>query len=503
MKLPRIYLLFIFFMTNSLMHGLAQKPSIDTIVLGKWPEIQNPMISSDGKYSLYFVENAKPGIKTLFIASNDGGWNIQIPETKSAAFSGNGRLAFYLHSGDSLTILDLKKHAIRNICKVSGFKVAESNISECIAYLQPAQSNKSNKLVVRDLATAKKSEVFDVNFFRFSKDGKIFLVSQAIKQAGKEDNEALDWIDLDSGKSTEIWKGVRSTNWRFDDSCRTLAFIAKDEGGIDANYSVFFYSERMKCAKKVGIESSDVASKGFSIEEDQRLFFSKEGDKLIFTMVKNKVVNPFSNTYSNVNIWNYSALRTPADGPSPTEISFVALLNSDKILQLTQEGEKLDGDHLFSFENYVVAYRRPLWKNYLNGRSDESWYIVSTNNGERKLLIERQDIQKCLTSPDERFVIWFNPDSLNYFSYEVVSGQIRNISYRVKVPLYDMDALKVGDKYCWYEIGGYNIQEGSVYIEDKYDIWKVDLQGLRAPVNMTNSYGRINQVVFEFLNEAD
>src|SRR5580693_8363363 len=176
MNLIRFYLL-LFFLINkcNMIIARAQKPPLDTALFGKWPEIQQPMISNDGRYSTYIIKNETPGNDYLHIISNYTNWEFKVVAGHSPFFCCSSEFLFFLKPHDSLGILDLKKHKIEYLCDIKSFETPETGASGWLAYLSDSQVN---KLVVRSLKTGEDHVFDDVTSYRFSKDGKILLVQE-------------------------------------------------------------------------------------------------------------------------------------------------------------------------------------------------------------------------------------------------------------------------------------------------------------------------------------
>ncbi len=49
------------------------------------------------------------------------------------------------------------------------------------------------------------------------------------------------------------------------------------------------------------------------------------------------------------------------------------------------------------------------------------------------------------------------------------------------------------------EIGKWSKDDKYVFMFDEYDIWKIDPSGKEMPVNITNGYGKRNQIVLRFI----
>jgi len=91
---------------------------------------------------------------------------------------------------------------------------------------------------------------------------------------------------------------------------------------------------------------------------------------------------------------------------------------------------------------------------------------------------------------------------MNYFSYEISSGLIRNITKTIHTSWLDnnRDDLPLS-KWNSRGIGGWITKTHSVLIYDKNDIWQIDLKGTKAPVNLTNGFGSRKKIKFNLETE--
>ena len=65
------------------------------------------------------------------------------------------------------------------------------------------------------------------------------------------------------------------------------------------------------------------------------------------------------------------------------------------------------------------------------------------------------------------------------------------------MPLYD-ELNDVPDDPSPYGIAGWMDDEKHVLVYDRYDIWSLDLDGIESPVNISNSFGRNNNLRFRY-----
>jgi hypothetical protein len=84
----------------------VSKPPLDFSILGKWPSVNNPKISNDGKYVIY--TNKEDERQTLIIKSTETAWEKQIrgASSNNSVFTENSRYVI-TKIKDSLLIIKL------------------------------------------------------------------------------------------------------------------------------------------------------------------------------------------------------------------------------------------------------------------------------------------------------------------------------------------------------------------------------------------------------------
>jgi len=181
-----------------------------------------------------------------------------------------------------------------------------------------------------------------------------------------------------------------------------------------------------------------------------------------------------------------------------TKFWAVVNMGTKRIIRLNNQGEDLSVPK--TFENYILVVTRAPYIAYFNEEYRPSLYLVSTVDGERKEIIRKKeyfDFYSYLISPDEQYIVWFNRDSLNYFSYKIATGLTRNITGNVPEQLY----TEVDDhRHYIFDYAGWGGLDHSVYVYGKRDIWKIDLGGKEPPVNITRGLGKQENIVFTIVN---
>ncbi len=97
----------------------------------------------------------------------------------------------------------------------------------------------------------------------------------------------------------------------------------------------------------------------------------------------------------------------------------------------------------------------------------------------------------------KKYVIWYDKKTRCYFTYNVRSGLVCNISRYINTNL-SKENWDRGSLASPYWIADWTKEDSDVIIYDRYDIWRVDPSGIRRPVQITNGYGRKNNIVFRY-----
>ncbi len=138
-----------------------------------------------------------------------------------------------------------------------------------------------------------------------------------------------------------------------------------------------------------------------------------------------------------------------------------------------------------------VPYRREF--TWMGGQSNA--YVIDMSSGERTQITERNSSGVTL-SPEGRFVVWY--DDGNYHLYDVTSGDKRNLTAYLGVPIANEDH-DFPNPAPGYGIGGWLENDAAVLIYDKYDIWVIPTDGGDS-WNLTEGRGRAENRIFRVVN---
>lgn len=130
-------------------------------------------------------------------------------------------------------------------------------------------------------------------------------------------------------------------------------------------------------------------------------------------------------------------------------------------------------------------------------RSKQDVYVVSTVSGARQLVIENLSGQAVL-SPDGQYVLYFNQDNGNWYSYQIASKKVTLLNDGLPVSFVDEDN-DMPAKPSGYGMAAWAVDGKGVYLNDKFDIWYFALDGSDKYL-ATNGYGRASSTVLRYKN---
>ena len=505
----------------------ADKPSIDYATFERWPTIdEEARISNDGSYVAYSMHT--PDERTLILQSADLQWQRKLPgyDIWNMALTEDSRRAIALsRSNATLDIIELGRDIAETVPKVISFKMPKEGDGRWLAYQTGTIEKKSpasltseavvngaetpaTDLVLRNLFTGKEGEFSLVTDYSFSDNGKT-LVLQA--RSGKESSgtTALVWIDLSSGTKTTIWKGKKVSNLAFNENATRLAFVATEDESGQAVNTIWSYDAGTEVARlRVDGQTPGMES-GFVVDAG-KVEFSTDGRKLFFRLRRSQIDPPPDTAKTSVDIWNYrdEFLQSEqlANKEWMTHTLFMAVVSSEdsRVLRLEQEmdgsGDYVELNHGGNDDYAVTETRVNTAEGYWRAGGRPDTYLISTKDGSRKQIVKRLwNGADPHFSPGGKYLWWYDSSTRAYFTYDIRRGVTRNISKPVPVALYDELWDEAGAPYPYDPPEWLRNDEG-LLISDRYDIWQVDPAGVKAPVNITNGYGRKNRTVLRLVN---
>lgn len=243
----------------------------------------------------------------------------------------------------------------------------------------------------------------------------------------------------------------------------------------------------------------------YMVSENGDVHFSKDGQRLFFgtapiPMPKDTAVKDIDAV--KLDIWNYKDdyLQTQQLSRLKSDLrrNYLAVFTpaNNKMIQLGSEDlptiiQTGEGNGVYFVAVTDTGRRIPLqW----TGTTLKDVYALNVNNGE-KVLVKKNLNGYYYASTTGKYILWYDNLNKNYFTFD--GKQTRNITAGIKVSLSD-ELNDVPNYPRPYGLMGWQQGDSSVYIYDRYDIWKVDPSGVSAPVNISKT-GRATNNVYRYV----
>lgn len=487
------------FCQSSTRSTVISKPPIDSAAIANWADLlwSEPTISANGKYFMYQIDNLPAGNHTLVVQETEGSWKKEFVGAEKGFFSPDSKQAVF-KSNDSLYLLLLGANNPVMVLGVNGYKRPAVNDVPWLAY--EVKGSQGSDVVLHNLVTGKEQRYQNVREYQFDKNGKVLLVKRNQPKEGAA-TEVVQWINLSGNKVYTVWQAEdkkRASRFQFDDQGKQLVFIVENNTNGKIANEVWHYKEGIdKAIAKVTDQSAGIDSG--MIVSNITPTISKNGKYIFFKIqpIPEPARRPDPNAVQ-VDVWSYND-KYPGDNPNE--------LRKDLIVSLSLENGKLFCVEKKGVTNVftpgpgdfaIVSHRNFVGDRYWINEPI-SYYLVSLKDDSINLINTGFCYDFAFTL-DGKYLVYFDYDKSNYFSYNIATGKVVNISCDIPEPI-----TRSGDKGSTYKQNAVGIKgwldATTVMVYDNYDIWKVDITGKKIPINLTNGYGKKHHIRFRLLDE--
>jgi len=472
--------------------SLAQKPSVDSNTLKNWAYVSQAIISNNGNYAYYSIENQPVGGKTLVVLDTKNKWKLELPGCGSEFFSSDSKYLFFKKGRDSLGIIKTGHGIVKYIPFVQTYEASRDGNATWLTY---QLDNSQNTLEVYNLKNGKEKTFNLVKEYLLSEDGNalLFLTEE------KKDTvfQTLHLLNLVSGEKKTIWQGTEAGNFIFNKNNKQIAFTVERPSGKQTEKTFWYYQTGMDKAIELAIN--------WPVENDSTLqlqsvvSFSAD-DSCLFVTVKRKASSPKPSP-SLVKVWGYSDLTLQSKQLNRNDYkTYQAVINlhDSHLVRLENENEMLSSPLFTESENYWrLIVKRPgePEEEFWNVKASISVSLECIKDGRRKVIPGLDNLSGNI-SPNGKYVIYYDSTQGNYFSYETESGAARNLTKGIQSNWtgYTQDAPNLIHNIRG--IAGWLKDGEGVLIYDHNDIWQIDMAGKKMPVNITGGYGKRHNIVF-------
>lgn len=460
-------------------HVNAQK-KLDTAVVNKWEQISEVgdgygKVSNNGKYIIYATKFS--GKVSYYAKSVDGKWQVRIGG--NPMFTADNKNALSLSPDGVLEIQQLGKPGKETIPKVISFQLHSSGKQEFLIY---RKAGAGNVLVAKNLSTGLQLAHKDVANFFIVGDHQI-----ALSRTNGTRETSLETINLATGNIAQISKEDEpvSSVWKLGGA---NGILFKNGAG----YRIWGANEHHLNGK---VRFSYL---GGDLEDVKISKLSPSGNLISFT-ARQPGLRKLGFDPSIVRIFNYKdqSFKLNKDPLEAQPFSGLLDLTTGRVIDL---GNAMIQD-ISKDENVLIAKISSGHEYYWNVKQlEHCFYLVRERGNWTK---QNVDLIEANISPDNKFIIGRKETRGDLYSYGINSKKLICLTDQLPIPLGDelpIDPSRRSSKNIvitptWFD-------DQHILLEDRYDLWKVDVSGTNEPLNLTGGYGRKNHVVLRLFDKA-
>lgn len=539
-----------------------QKPPLDHSVYESWKDLHNNHISHDGNWLSYEINpQVGDGMLYLYDVKSDKlesfarGYDAEFsPESDYLVFKIKPQHAVTREAKmqkkkknempkDSMGVWLMDKHSLIKFEKVKSFKLPEKEGSvfafqhEKIYPLEKESERKKDmseteKKAEKALAQKLKEDIKKIKnakgtnlvvFNPVSGVKNVFEdVTEYVVAAGgnglsfiTQTKDSLVYskvLFLESGKTSFIEilsQEGQAQNLTISEHGRQLAFLFSSDTSKIKIYDLYHWGEKMDGAMEVVNSASDGMNKDWCVSENGRLYFSENGEKLFFGTVAIPVKEPEDTLLDeekykvDVWTWNDPLLQTmqklQANREKKRTYLAVYYSKNQKMVQLAST--KIPEIQIFQKGNGIYAMGR----SSLPYRKLVSWdqnrytdyYLVDLHTGKAGLVVEKLS-SRASVSPKGKYLYWFDNRDNIWYAQLIKTGRKIQLTSNLKVAFYD----ETDDRPSYpraYGAAAWVGDDDYFLVYDAFDLWKLDPTEKKEPVNLTNAYGRENNIRLRYI----
>ncbi|MEP7372286.1 MAG: prolyl oligopeptidase family serine peptidase [Chitinophagaceae bacterium] len=460
--------------------------------------MNQPAISSDGLFVIYAVYNDPVGVnnKRYVIKSSDTKWQREYWGASSAQFSGDSKWALIQQNPDTLTAVQLGTEKVNYLTGIKSFRILpDKNGRWIICGLTKPEGD----VMLYDLGSGQKKIFHSVLEYQVSNNGEDILFKES--NPGNGGGSFLELWNIEDDKPLRIWQGSNAGNFIFNKSGDQLSFFADAKAGDVTSYELMYYKKGMKIAIEIPIHLADstlrLSNSGIEFGPDDR--------SLILNLQSSKQQKPKSE--GPAEIWRYNEDLLSIHRKGRNQQGYSALIRpetSGTVLLLTQSNESIQSIN----GDFALVLKRPdyeaLFESFWNQSARDIYHLVNLKTGERKLIdVEADEETNMGLSPEGKWIIYFDSKKKSFFSYEISTGVITDITRDAPTNWIKSEEEMPGVNITWSPTSRTWIDhDEAVLIYDEFDIWQIDPRGIKEAINLTKGMGSKFMIKFKLLKEG-
>jgi dipeptidyl aminopeptidase/acylaminoacyl peptidase len=533
----------------------AQKPPLDHSVYDGWKSIGSPSVSADGKWVTYEV-NPQQGDGLLYIYNVETGSKDSLVCGSKSAFSPDSRYLVYhtipsygdtraakkkklkedmmpksgleirlLPSGRTTTVQRVKSFAVPEdksywMAYLLEKKIEEKKDTAVIAdTIKPIIKNgkkngkpaeqKGTEFVIFNPVLDKEYRYNDITEFVVAREGKSISFVQDKPDTTKIDSVRVYIFEPAKEKFSVIFENRGAVKkLTTDKSGDLVSFLYTPDTSKTRVFNLWFSKSSAKASMIVDTLNKSLPYK-WAVNENGNITFSDDGTRLFFGAsrrpAKEHEDTLLADEKYKLDIWSWNDdILQPMQKKrleDERKRSYQAVYHIARGIMVQLADTMVPEFKTFQKGNSEIAlgtsnlkYRKSLsWDN--NNYTD--YYVVNIETGLRKMVLENSPSQVYL-SPAGNFFLIYDIELRSWISMPAQGGEKKILTASIQFPFYD-ELNDVPACPRPYGMAGFVDDNRHAIVYDRYDLWYLDLTANEAPVNITNGFGRKNNMRLRYL----
>ena len=498
-----------FFLVSALLavsfSAAAQKKPLDYDAFDGWQAVSGIALSPSGKVIAYSV-NPQEGDGTLYfrVSGKKNSRIIAIPRGYQARILDNETYAVCLIKPefqktrsakikkltgdklpqDSLAVVDLRNGSIQKYPNVKSFQLGRHVVDRFAfatidtSFVKKPEKDKGTPVAVYHFADGHIDTLANIDKFSFSKDGKTLAL---VQKTDKKHSVVGFYADgrVRMLKDTATFHALPV----FDEKGENALFLqAMDTASTGSKHAALWLYDivRDEARELVAADQRRNMPENWGLTENSTFRFSKRLGSIyagIQEYVPEKDTNLVSFETAGLDIWNWNAEEIPprmkANLSRDSRRTYPCLYQDESLIPFNLN----KADRLVFADNYdaeailEVSPVNPIEEQW-NVQGESSLSIIWPGSG-RRVEIARGSFDSAQLSPKGKYAVWWDYNERNWFIYDILAGQVRNLTEGIDTQFWEEkdDHPMMPESYG---IAFWTVDDGSVVLNDRYDLWCVD-----------------------------
>jgi dipeptidyl aminopeptidase/acylaminoacyl peptidase len=502
------------------------------------------MVSPDGRYvSVVLDYSLSKSTPFLVLRSWDGIWQKNFLGSFPGVFTQDNSCFAFIKQ-DTLRVIRLGTDYSEQFVGLNSWKFNNEKNCNWIAF-----TLKKNPKVLSliNLHTGEKHEYNNITNFYFDKKGNVLLI-----EVNEQSKMNLQKISLNNYDLNTIWSGQgKLLDYDFDSAGKNLGFIIENKIEDKNIHSIWFYSEKAREAVmlKTSSDAEDLISTEKILRESNEEVDAKYNSILLspnakflffyawekpFLLEDDRPSTAFWKGISSnsnrrrIDVWSYMDPRLMPDAfivaarrkrylcAINIESGLINCIENDlecvvggvqsfpTSIQLNDECVLMYKFSSAFYSNHYEIDNKSHGGYFGYSMSEFDWnnsfifdiYLYTLKDGSKKLIKagikpKSANLPPSFLSPDNKFVIWYNPATETYMSYQISNGLAKDISGNAKILFTEGQGHNGTSRYYFRPNASAWLKKSESYFlitTDKYgDLWQLDFKRRHSAINLTNS----------------